>query len=70
MDSGGGPSSLPLKKLPQMLDQRTAIRGGLFFSVRYATVRERGKATEDFNLKREGDVWKMHGYNVNSPDLF
>ena len=43
--------------------------GGLFFSVRYATVRERGKATEDFNLKREGDVWKIYGYNVNSAEL-
>lgn len=44
---------------------------GLYYAVNYKTIREKGNALESFNLKRKGGAsWLLHGYNVNSKDLF
>lgn len=44
---------------------------GLYYAVQYETIRENGRALEDFTLKRKGDgPWLLVGYNVNSKELF
>ena len=43
---------------------------GVYFSVQYTVIHEKGESTDSFVLKKYGDSWLMINYNVNSKELF
>lgn len=43
--------------------------GGTYFYVQYNVHRDHGDALESFTFKKDGEDWRLEGYNVNSPEL-